>query len=70
MGYEHSTIAGFRSPIWAYDDPINGIPIGKELEISACLAGVFNFRPPQPRYTFGIWHLFGMSRKLLTSSQL
>ena len=54
MGYEHSTIAGFRSAISAYHDPINGIPIGKELRISALLAGVYNIRPPQPRYTF-IW---------------
>ena len=54
MGYEHSTIAGFRSAISAYYDPINGIPIAKEPRISALLAGVYNIRPPQPRYTF-IW---------------
>ena len=60
MGYEHSTIAGVRSAISAYHDPINGIPIGKESRISALLAGVFNIRPPQPR----------MSRKSLTSLQL
>ena len=52
MGYEHSSISGFRSEISAYHDPINGIPIGKESQISALLAGVNNVRPPQPRYTF------------------
>ena len=54
MGYEHSTIAGFRSAISAYHDPINGIPIEKESRISDLLAGVYNIRPPQTRYTF-IW---------------
>ena len=54
MGYEHSTIAGFRSAISAYHDSINGIPIGKEPRISVLLAGVYNIRPRQPRYTF-IW---------------
>ena len=54
MGYEHSTIAGFRSAISAYHDHINGIPIEKESRISDLLAGVYNIRPPQPRYTF-IW---------------
>ena len=53
MGYEHSAIAGFSSAISAYHDPIKGIPIGKELWISALLAGVY-IRPPQPGYTF-IW---------------
>ena len=47
MGYEHSTIAGFSSAISAYHDPIKGIPIGKELGISALLADVY-IRPPQP----------------------
>ena len=54
MAYEHSTIAGFRPVISVYHDPINGIPIGKESRISALLAGVYNIRPPQPRYPF-IW---------------
>ena len=54
MGYEHSTIAGFRSAISAYHDHINGIPIEKESRISDLLAGVYNIRPPQPRYAF-IW---------------
>ena len=53
MGYEHSTIAGFSSAISAYHDPIMGIPIGKELWISALLVGVY-IRPPQPGYRF-IW---------------
>ena len=54
MGYGHSTIARFKTAISAYHDPINGIPIGKESWISALLAGVYNIRPLQPRYTF-IW---------------
>ena len=54
MPYEHSTIAGFRSALSAFHDPINGIQVGKELRISALLAGVYNIRTSQPRYTF-IW---------------
>ena len=54
VGYEHSTIAGFRSAISAFHDPINGIPVGKESRISALLAGVYNIRTSQPRYSF-IW---------------
>ena len=54
MGYGHSTIARFKSAISAYQDSINGIPIGKESWISALLAGVYNIRPLQPKYTF-IW---------------
>ena len=46
--------AGFRSAISAYHDPVNEIPIGKELRTSALLAGVYNIRSPYPRYTF-IW---------------
>ena len=50
MGYERSSVAGFRSAISAYHDPINGIPIG-----NFCSFGnVYNIRAPQPRYTF-IW---------------
>ena len=51
MGYKHSTIAGFRSAISAYHDPINRIPVGKESRISALLACAYNIRPPQPTFT-------------------
>ena len=54
IGYEHCTIAGFRSTISAYHDPINGVAVAKKSRVTALLACVYNIRPPQPRYTF-IW---------------
>ena len=52
MIYGHSIIAGFRSAISTYHNPISGIPIGKELWIYALLVGVHNIRSSQPSYTF------------------
>ena len=53
-GLEWSTIAGYRSSISAYHDPIDGVSVGKHPRVCALLKGVFNKRPPVPRYTF-IW---------------
>ena len=51
-GLEWSTIAGYRSSISAYHDPIDGVSVGKHPRVCALLKGVFNKRPPVPRYTF------------------
>lgn len=48
------TINCHRSAISAYHDFCDGKPVGKHLRVCALLGGVFNERPPQPRYTF-IW---------------
>ena len=53
-GLEHSTLAGYRSAISAYHEPINGVSVGKHPQVSALLAGVYNRRFPQPKYNF-IW---------------
>lgn len=53
-GLEHSTIAGYRSAISAYHEPIDGVAVGKHPLVSSLLAGVHNQRFPQPKYTF-IW---------------
>ena len=47
-----NTIAGFRSAISAYRDPIGGITVGSNPRVSALLSGIFNSRPPQAKYTF------------------
>ena len=66
-GYDHSTIAGFRSLISAYHDPINGVPVAAESRATALLTGTYNVRSPQPRYTF-IWHVKKVINFLVTLS--
>lgn len=53
-GLEYSTINGYRSAISAYHERVEGSPIGQHPKICQLLSGVFNKRPPQPRYTV-IW---------------
>lgn len=50
-GLEHSTIAGYRSAISAYHDPVKGVKIGEHPRVTAISTGVFNNRPPKPKYT-------------------
>ena len=54
-GLAYLTINGARSAISAYHEKVEGTPVGKlPLVCSLLLTGVFNKRPPLPRYTF-IW---------------
>ena len=53
-GYEYSTICFHRSAISAFHDRIQGKPVGEHPFVSALITGIFNERPPQPKYTF-IW---------------
>ena len=53
-GLEYRTINVHRSAISAYNVPLHGSPIGWSPLICSLLSGVFNLRPPQPRYPF-IW---------------
>lgn len=50
-GYEYSTINNFRSAISALHDWENGIPVGQLPLIKRIMSGVFQEKPPQPRYT-------------------
>ena len=52
--YEYSTICFHRSAISAFHDKVEGLSVGDHPQVSALIAGVFNKRPPQPRYCF-IW---------------
>ena len=45
-GFKYITIAGFRSAISAYHDPIQGIPVGKQPRVSDLLTGIFNKKSP------------------------
>jgi len=53
-GYEYRTINCHRSAISAYHDLVDGKKIGSHVKVCELLTGVFNSRPPQPKYTF-IW---------------
>ena len=47
-GYEYSTIAGLRSVISAYHEPIDGKSGEMNSGVAALLLGIFNNTPPQP----------------------
>ena len=40
--------------ILVYHDPIGDIPVGLNSRVAAPLSGIFDNRPPQPKYAF-IW---------------
>ena len=60
-GLEWSTSPSYRSSISAFHDPIEGFSVGKHPRVCSLLKGIFNERPPIPRYTF-IWNV----QKVLT----
>ena len=53
-GLQYRTLSCLRSVISAYYVHIDGKSVGKHPKVCALLAGIFNQRPPQPRYVF-IW---------------
>ena len=53
-GYQYRTVNSHRSAISAYHPHIEGRSVGEHPKVCSLLAGIFNQRPPQPRYTF-IW---------------
>ena len=55
-GLQYRTINNYRSAISAFHDHIQGKPVGDHPKIRSLVAGVFNSRPPQPRYCF-IWNV-------------
>ena len=55
-GLEYRTINGYRSAISAYIEKAKGIPIRQHPKVCQLLSGVFNKRPPQPKYTV-IWDI-------------
>ena len=53
-GYEYRTLCTHRSAISALHNNIEGRPVGEHPQVSSLITGVFNNRPPQPKYNF-IW---------------
>ena len=54
LDYKYSSINCHRSAISAYHDPIETVPVGQHPRVSSLMTGIFNQRPPQPRYSF-VW---------------
>ena len=55
-GYEYSSINSHRSAISAYHVHIDNNPIGQHPRVCTLMTGIFNNRPPKPRYTF-VWDI-------------
>lgn len=71
-GLKYNTICTYRSAISAYHKPFEGKPIGQNSRISALITGIFNLRPPLPRYTF-VWDVsdvLDFIRKLPTDDSI
>ena len=50
----YNTIAGYKSIISAYHEPIDGFKLGEHPRVTALVSGGFNNRPPQLRFNF-VW---------------
>ena len=50
LGLEYSTMNVYRSALSAYHPKINGYSVGQHPEVTRLLAGMFNQKPPIPRY--------------------
>ena len=44
--FAYNTIAGYRSAISAFHDPVEGTSIGEHPRVSSLMTGIFNKRPP------------------------
>ena len=55
-GNEYRTINLHRSAISAFHEYIDGLPVGKHPRIGSLVSGIFNLRPPKPRYMF-VWDI-------------
>ena len=53
-GLEYNTIGVNRSPMSAYHEKVDDIPMGQHSLVTSLIAGMFNSRLPQPRYIF-VW---------------
>ena len=53
-GNEYRTINLHRSAISAFHEYTDVLPVGKHPRICSLVSGIFNLRPPKPRYMF-VW---------------
>ena len=52
--WEYNRIAGYKSVILAFHNPIDGCKVGDHRRLSVLVTGIFNIKSPKPRYRF-IW---------------
>ena len=53
-GLKYNTTGVHRSAISAYHEKGDDMPVGQHPLVTSLMAGIFNSRPPQPRYIF-VW---------------
>ncbi|MEO0684124.1 MAG: hypothetical protein AAFY76_03515 [Cyanobacteria bacterium J06649_11] len=51
-GLQYSAICSYRSAVSAYHEVCDGVAVGKHPLVSSLITGIFNCRPPKPKYTF------------------
>ena len=56
QGYQYRSLNSYRSAISSVHDQVDGCPVGQHPLVSRVLKGVFNSRPPLPRYV-GTWDI-------------
>ena len=50
-GHEYSTINGFRSSLSQFHPHIDGFPVGQHPDVVKVMGGIFNEKPPKPKYS-------------------
>ena len=50
-GYQYNSVNAYRSAISSVHKKVDGLPVGQHPLVTRLLKGVFNLRPPTPRYS-------------------
>ena len=50
-GYQYNSVNAYRSAISSVHDKADGVPVGQHPIITRLIKGIFNVRPPIPRYS-------------------
>ena len=50
-GYQYNSVNAYRSAISSVHDRADGVPVGQHPVITRLIKGIFNVRPPIPRYS-------------------
>ena len=71
-GKQYRTLNSYRSAISMTHLPVDGIVVGKHPLVTRLMKGIFNSRPPQPKYghTWEVGHVLDYLRSLGTNHSL
>ena len=50
-GYQYNSVNAYRSAISSVHEKVDGVPIGQHPLVTRLIKGIFNVRPPMPRYS-------------------